>query len=219
MQHLDLIGFLSLGFFGGFGHCIGMCHPFVLYISGRFTKGELGYINLLKPHFSYNIGRILTYSILGLLAGFLGDIAEMAGGMLGIQKSASVIAGIFLILYALLSFGGYNLLNKFENKVAADKVMGIIKRVQPKRSFTTGMLLGLLPCGLLYSALIAATSLGSMYKAGVAMALFGFGTMIALMITAVFGNYFMSRRGIFNILGLILLLIMGAYFVWSGIRY
>jgi sulfite exporter TauE/SafE len=219
MENIDLLGFFSIGFFGGFGHCIGMCHPFVLYISGRFVAEKKGYKNLLMPHIFYNFGRIITYIILGVIAGVIGNIGQMAGGMIGLQKTAAIIAGIFLIIYAFLSFSGYNLITKLENKIATEKVMNVIKKFQPKTPLSTGIILGFLPCGLLYSALIAATSSGDFIKAGISMGLFGLGTMFALMLTSVFGNYLMAKRGIFNLISLVILMIMGAYFIYQGIKY
>jgi sulfite exporter TauE/SafE len=219
MLRLDLLGFFTLGFFGGFGHCIGMCHPFVLYISGRFVGSKRGYANLFLPHLLYNTGRTLTYGAMGGIAGLLGGMGEVAGGLVGIQKVSAIVAGAFLIIYAFFSFTGYNILNKLENTFANVKVMGYVKRVQPKHAFSTGLLLGSLPCGLVYSALIASTSTADPLKGLTAMLLFGAGTMTALMLTAVFGNLAMKKRGLFNILSLILLMGMGCYFIYSGITF
>jgi sulfite exporter TauE/SafE len=97
--------------------------------------------------------------------------------------------------------------------------MGFIKKIQPKNPYTTGIILGLLPCGLLYSTLIASVASGNIIKSSISMALFGIGTMVSLMLTSVFGNYLMSKRGLFNILSLFLLIIMGIYFIYSGIKY
>jgi sulfite exporter TauE/SafE len=51
------------------------------------------------------------------------------------------------------------------------------------------------------------------------MLTFGLGTTAGMMTAAVFGNFIMSRRGIFNKLSLILLLVMGCWFIWQGIRF
>ncbi|QAR32480.1 sulfite exporter TauE/SafE family protein [Geovibrio thiophilus] len=219
MQNLDLLGFLSLGFFGGFGHCIGMCHPFVLYISGRFVGGNRGYSKMYAPHLKYNLGRSVTYAVMGAAAGALGNIATLAGNMAGIQKTSAVFAGVFLILYGLLSFFGYNLLNKLENRFAAEKIMNLIKRIQPKTAFGSGLVLGLIPCGLVYGALIAASASANAAKGAFSMFLFGIGTITAMMLAAVFGNFIMGRRGIFNLLSLILLICMGVWFIWQGVRF
>lgn len=219
MMQLDLLGFFTLGFFGGFGHCLGMCHPFVLYISGRFVGERKGYRNLFLPHLKYSLGRITTYGVLGMLAGLLGGLGEVAGELVGVQKISAIVAGSFLVIYAAFSFTGYNLLNKFENKFAGNKAMGFLKKFQPKGPFVTGLILGLLPCGLLYGALIAATSSGHFLKGFTAMVLFGLGTAAAMLLAAVFGNFIMRKRGIFNILSLILLIAMGVYFIYSGITF
>jgi hypothetical protein len=219
LQNIDLLGFLSLGFFGGFGHCIGMCHPFVLYISGRFVGGKKGYANMYAPHLKYNIGRSVTYAVMGAAAGALGNMATLAGNMAGIQKASAVFAGVFLILYGLLSFFGYNLLNRFENRFAAEKIMNLIKKVQPKTAFGSGLVLGLIPCGLVYGALIAASASANAVKGALSMLLFGTGTITAMMLAAVFGNFIMGRRGFFNLLSLILLICMGAWFIWQGVRF
>ncbi len=219
MQNYDLIGYLTIGFFGGFGHCLGMCHPFILYVSGRFVRDKKGYKNLLLPHIFYNLGRLTTYTILGIIAGFAGNIAELAGNLMGIQKIASIAAGIFLLLYGILSFAGYNLLNKFEQQFAVNKIMNLIKKFQPKHSYTTGIVLGLLPCGLVYGVLIAAASTANPLKGGIGLFLFGLGTTVAMMLASVFGNLLMKRRNLFNFLSLILLTVMGGYFIYLGIKF
>jgi sulfite exporter TauE/SafE len=156
---------------------------------------------------------------MGAFAGFFGNMASAAGSMAGIQKTSAIIAGIFLILYGLLSFFGYNILNKLENRFAAEKIMSIIRKIQPKTPFGTGLLLGLLPCGLVYGALIASSASASWFRGAGSMFLFGLGTVTAMMTAAVFGNFIMGRRGIFNILSLLLLICMGFWFIWQGARF
>lgn len=218
MQELTYIGFLTMGFSVGFGHCIGMCHPFVLYISGRFVGEERGYANLFIPHIKYNSGRIITYSLLGLFAGFAGDMMEVVGRLMGIQKAAAIAAGVFLVLYGLLSFIGYNFMNKLEHKLAGGVFVERIKKFQPKSAFLTGVVLGFLPCGPLYGMIIASASTASAARGFISMLLFGLGTSAALFAVSVFGNYLMARRGFFNLLSLILMICMGLFFIFSGIR-
>jgi len=219
MRNLDLIGFFSLGLAGGFGHCMGMCHPFVLYISGRFVGERTGYGNLFKPHLAYNAGRVATYGLLGVPAGLLGGMGEAAGKMVGIQKVSAVLAGGFLIVYALLAFTGYNFFNRFENRWVNQRLKGFLGKVQPRSSLLTGVVLGLLPCGLVYGALIAASASGNPLRAAAAMVLFGAGTSVAMLLTALLGNLVMRRRGLFHFLSLVLLLGMGGYFIYNGIRF
>jgi hypothetical protein len=218
MEELTYLGFLTMGFSVGFGHCIGMCHPFVLYVSGRFVGEKKGYSALFVPHIKYNLGRIITYSFLGLIAGFAGDIMQVVGRLMGIQKGAAIVAGIFLVLYGVLSFIGYNFMNKLEHKLAGGTLFSRLKKFQPKSALATGLVLGFLPCGPLYGMIIASASTASASRGFLSMFLYGLGTSVAMMATSVFGNYLMSRRGFFNLLSLVLMVCMGAFFIWSGIR-
>jgi len=219
MENIDLIGFFTFGLTIGFGHCIGMCHPFVLYISGRFVGEKKGYTNLFVPHLFYNIGRTVTYSILGAVAGFIGDVAELAGNLAGVQKISAIVAGGFLIIYGFFYLGGFNILNKLESEKLSGAVRGILNKIQPKTAFGTGLILGLLPCGPLYGAFIGVTSTASAAKGALYMAVFGIGTMAAMMLAAVFGNLIMGRRGLFSKAAAILLIAMGAYFIYMAFKF
>jgi sulfite exporter TauE/SafE len=218
MDELTLFGFLLMGVSVGFGHCIGMCHPFVLYISGRFVGGSKGYKSLFLPHIAYNLGRVTTYSFLGLIAGFAGDLMQIVGSLAGIQKAASVAAGVFLVLYGVFAFAGYNFMNKLEHRLAGGALVSRIKKFQPKSPYLTGVVLGFLPCGPLYGMIIASASSASAFRGFFSMMLFGIGTSAALLTASLFGNYLMSRRGFFNLLSLILMVCMGIFFIWSGLR-
>lgn len=218
MEELTYFGFLMMGLSVGFGHCIGMCHPFVLYVSGRFVGNRRGYASLFIPHVKYNLGRITTYSLLGFIAGFAGDMMQVVGRLMGIQKGAAIAAGIFLVLYGVLSFIGYNFMNRLEHKLAGGAFVERIKKLQPRSAYTTGVVLGFLPCGPLYGMIIASASSASAVRGFLSMLLFGLGTAAAMMAVSVFGNWLMAKRGLFNLLSLILMVCMGVFFIWSGIR-
>lgn len=207
-----------MGFSVGFGHCLGMCHPFVLYISGRFVGDKKGYRPLFLPHIMYNLGRITTYALLGLIAGFAGNMVQTVGSLMGIQKAAAVFAGLFLIIYGLFAFAGYNFMNKLESKFGRLNIADKIKRLQPKTPYITGVVLGFLPCGPLYGMIIASASTADALRGMVSMVLFGTGTMAALLLASVFGNFLMAKRGLFNMLSLIIMTAMGIFFIWSGLR-
>jgi sulfite exporter TauE/SafE len=144
-------------------------------------------------------------------------MVQVVGRLAGIQKGAAIFAGIFLILYGFLSFIGYNFMNKLEHKLAGGAVVEKIKKFQPKTAYLTGVILGLLPCGPLYGMIIAAASTADPYRGFLSMILFGAGTMVALMATSIFGNYLMAKRGFFHKVSLVLMVCMGAFFIYSGI--
>jgi sulfite exporter TauE/SafE len=218
VEELSYIGFLTLGFSVGFGHCLGMCHPFVLYISGRFVGEKKGYGALFLPHIKYNLGRITTYCILGAVAGLAGSMVQVIGNLAGIQKAAAIFAGIFLVLYGVFAFSGYNFMNKLESKIGRVDVADKMKRLQPKTPYLTGIILGFLPCGPLYGVIIASASSADAVRGLLSMLFYGTGTMAALLTASVFGNFLMSRRGLFNAISLVIMTVMGVFFIWSGIR-
>ncbi len=166
----------------------------------------------------YNLGRITTYAMLGLIAGFAGNMVQTVGSLMGIQKAAAVFAGFFLIIYGLFAFAGYNFMNKLESKFGRLNIADKIKRLQPKTPYITGVVLGFLPCGPLYGMIIASASTADALRGMISMVLFGTGTMAALLLASVFGNFLMARRGLFNMLSLIIMTAMGIFFIWSGLR-
>nr|MBF0221642.1 sulfite exporter TauE/SafE family protein [Desulfobulbaceae bacterium] len=211
----NITGFFVLGLLGGFGHCVGMCNPFVLYIASRFScKEKSGKLQLLLPHITYNSGRITTYISLGLFCGILGKIS---GDLIRIQGFAAIAAGIFLVLYGLFGLVGKNLLKKAESITLVTAIINSIRKVEPSSPFLLGITLGFMPCGLVYSALVSAVALGSPLAGGSAMAAFGLGTSVAMLTAALFGNYIISKRGIFNKLSMLLLIGMGIYFIVAAL--
>jgi len=82
IETVSLLGFLSLGLLGGFGHCVGMCSPFVLFVSRRYVAPEAGRAAALRAQLWYTAGRVLTYALLGALAGALGGVVQLAGALL-----------------------------------------------------------------------------------------------------------------------------------------
>ena len=72
-----------LGLLGGFGHCVGMCSPFVLFVSRRYVPPGGGRPTALAAQGWCTAGRIVTYAVQGAAAGALGGVVELAGGLLG----------------------------------------------------------------------------------------------------------------------------------------
>jgi len=223
LQHLELLGFLTLGLVGGFGHCLGMCAPFVLWVSDRFGAPADPPARRLVPQALYGLGRITTYAALGAVAGLLGGVVQLAGSLVGVQRAASLVAGGLLVLYALV--GLTDLVPALHRNADGGKlfgtlfgrVAGLLRRRQPRHPYLAGVFLGLLPCGLLYGALIAAAATGSAVEAAAALALFGVGTLPALLALALVTDVLRRRRALLNTLSLVFVLAMGVWFIVDGI--
>lgn len=208
-----------LGFSGGFGHCILMCHPFVLHISSTYADAKAGY-KILIPNGFYNLGRTVTYTFMGIAIGSIGSIAGAAdalsnNNLLIFQKSVAIIGGSVLIIYAIMYFFDASSFNLFTKLPIVNK----LKKINPKNPFVYGIVLGFLPCGLTMGALLGTISSGSWYMGGAMMAAFGFGTAFAMMVLAIFGSYVMRYVKYFKHITTVLLFIMGIYFIYQGIVF
>ena len=184
--------FLATGFTVGFGHCIGMCGPIVVSLSLNL-KGR----NLIVPHLLYSAGRVVTYTILGGVMGATGSFTLVAAHIAGIQKGALILAGLMIIIMGLAMSGWFHL-GRFS--IDTHNPRGLISRGFKKLSqarsraayLPIGLLLGLLPCGPVYTALIAAAGAGmktgsimeGITKGMLVMLFFGIGTIPALFLVA-----------------------------------
>ncbi|MBI3880533.1 MAG: sulfite exporter TauE/SafE family protein [Verrucomicrobia bacterium] len=154
----------------GSAHCAGMCGPLALALppTGRsratFVAGRL----------AYNLGRVITYSALGVVFGLIGQSLALAG----LQRWVSVAAGAAILLSLLAS-------SRFALGVPAINAVDWLKsglgKLLQRRSlasvFALGLLNGLLPCGLVYVAAAAATASGDFLLGLESMAAFGLGTV------------------------------------------
>lgn len=215
---VDLLGFLTLGLLGGFGHCVGMCSPFVMLVSRRFVAPGASRGATMGAQAWYTAGRLATYAVLGAVAGALGGVVQLAGSLVGVQRAAEGLAGLVLVLYGLGS-----LLGSLPGRAGAGgalfaRVVGLLKRRVPGHPFALGLVLGLLPCGLLWSAVIAATALGGAGQGALALALFGLGTAPSLLGLSLADQLLVRHRAWINRVGQAFVLAMGAWFLVGALR-
>jgi sulfite exporter TauE/SafE len=216
IQTIDLLGFLTLGLLGGFGHCVGMCSPFVLFVSRRYVPPDGARSAAITAQMWYTLGRVTTYAALGAAAGALGSVVELAGPLLGVQRVAAIVAGGVLVVWALVALA--DLVPRLDaGGRLFSGVAGALKGRLPGHPFGVGLFLGLLPCGLLYSALIAAVARGGAPAGAAALALFGLGTAPALLGVSVADELLARNRRFVNRLSQVFLLAMGLWFLSTGI--
>ncbi|MFY7972075.1 MAG: sulfite exporter TauE/SafE family protein [Flavobacteriales bacterium] len=164
-----IIAALVLGLAGSL-HCIGMCGPLMLALP---TNAHWTSTRLLNQ-----LGRILTYALLGAIVGAMGQTLKA----LGFQQILAVASGILMLLFIAWPAG---MKKTFLNMKWTQKIKKPFAHLIEKRShlsfFLLGVLNGLLPCGLVYVALSASLPLGSIAKSALFMGLFGLGTSPALL--------------------------------------
>jgi len=220
--------FLATGFAVGFGHCIGMCGPIVVSLSLNLKDRQL-----FIPHLLYNSGRVVTYSILGGVMGVTGSFTLVASHIAGIQKGAMILAGILIIIMGLAMSGWISFGKVFGDSYNpggfVSKGFRRLSRVKSSAAyFPIGLLLGLLPCGPVYTALLAAAGAG-MKAAGPIEAIisgmgvmlcFGLGTVPALFLVAKLADMgWLRKRAVVYQIGAALMVAVGLYFIIKGIQY
>lgn len=175
---------LLLGMLGS-AHCIGMCGPLALAVPspGRSLPERLA------SAFALNGGRVVTYALLGAAFGLFGKGLQLAG----LQQGVSIALGV-VILLGLLAPRVWRRV-RLERAAGAFvmRMQGIMARQLRRTSweglFLTGMLNGLLPCGLVYLAAAGALAQDGWWNGAAFMALFGLGTWPALVLLKVSGSY------------------------------
>lgn len=215
MELTLILSALTLGFFTGF-HCVGMCGPIALSL-GLSKKQQ---VNFYLQNTTYQFGRIFTYALLGAILGIVGQTFEMVG----IQKYLSISVGILMILLAVFTFGSPNFaanlpfFNQFLLKVKM-KLGKLLRKADYSSRFLTGLLNGLLPCGMVYAALTASLATGGIWQGATFMALFGLGTFPFMFAAVLFGNLLTSSvRAKFLKLVPVLMFILGTLFVLRGLE-
>ncbi len=168
---------LAAGFFGS-PHCLGMCGGIVSALSFALSSQTPQRRLLLQT--LYHIGRLISYSFLGLLVGLLGKglLAPLAN-----SKWPYVATALMMIAFGLYLTGWWRGLDKLEAIGGRlwQKMSPLRQRFMPinsqPRALIAGMLWGFLPCGLVYSALALALTSGNAATASGAMLAFGLGTL------------------------------------------
>lgn len=180
---------IILGLLGSF-HCLGMCGPiaFVLPLDRHNKERRVFQIVL------YHLGRLLSYSFIGFIFGWIGKGLYLAG----FQQRISIFIGVLMILVVLIPvriFNKYNFSKPLY--ITIGKVKSLLGKSLKKKStkafLSIGILNGFLPCGMVYMALIGSMAAGNSYQGAFYMFLFGLGT-IPLMTSAVYLGNFLSVK-------------------------
>jgi sulfite exporter TauE/SafE len=185
MAELDtalLLAAWLTGLAGSGGHCLGMCGGIVGALGVGQRPGLRGFAVALAAH----LGRILSYSTAGALAGLLGAAAVTtlfgAHGLVVLRVAAAVLIGAIGVQLLL----GRALLAPLERAGAvvwrrlAPLLKPLLPPRDPLRALAVGALWGWLPCGLVYAQLSVAATAGGALQGGLVMALFGLGTSVGL---------------------------------------
>lgn len=158
---IETIGFLGAAFVAGLVgsvHCIGMCGTFAVLCGGRAADTMF-----------WHLGRMTTYALLGALAGAFGKLIP------GPEWVAAVVSLALMLWFAAALAGfvpeprfGIPGLTRLGTKMSGNPNLGM--------RYAFGIVIGFLPCGLVYATLGIAVAAGTPLAGALAMAAFGLGT-------------------------------------------
>ncbi len=178
-------------------HCISMCGAINL-------MSAVGNKNSIKRPLLYNVGRVLSYTIIGGVVGLLG----------GVIYFNDTISGIIILISAIIMF------------LMALNMLGILKiksvrfkyKLRNKNPFIIGLCNGLMPCGPLQAMQVYALSTGSFISGAFSMFMFGIGTVPLMFFTGVLANVLNSKwKVIINKIASVLILLLSFVMISRGI--
>jgi sulfite exporter TauE/SafE len=215
----DLAQLFAFGALMSAGHCAGMCGPLVCAVSlparGTASRGRTA-----AHAAAYHAGRVASYAVLGAGLGALGGLLPEGTGAVAWQATLSLLAAAALAWIALALFDVFPLASlPFAGRVSRWMAARLVRaRKSLAVRFGLGLANGLLPCGPVYTAAVAALASASPGRGALAMVVFGAGTA-PLLIALAFGAHALAPRlrASFHRIGAALALLMACQFALRGL--
>ena len=209
---LDLLLISTLGFFGSFGHCAGMCGPLAVSFT-LSSQNQKSWLVSFKFHFLLNLGRVISYALVGIALGSIGSLIFTAQ----LRQIMGIVTGLLLVWLGLMRIAPNSLpklpiIHPLQGKLH-QKFSVTMNRVATTNLWWTPLILGLfwglIPCGFLYIAQIKAAETGNIAIAILTMVAFGLGTMPTMVGVGVGASRLSAdrRSQLFNLGGWITLVI------------
>ena len=200
---------MILGIMGSL-HCVGMCGPIAMLVSGNSKR------QYIANRLTYHLGRTITYMTMGLAVGLVGRIFQL-GSM---QSMLSLVGGAVILIFLFLP----RITFLPSSSILIYKLKGLLSNAIRSRgtyaTLFTGILNGFLPCGLVYSALALALVQSSTQESVIVMAVFGLGTIPALLAFTYSANV-MKRVMPFSVnkFQRVALLAVALIMIWRGLMF
>lgn len=178
---MELWTALAIGFLGSF-HCVGMCGPIALALPG---SPDMGLPRFVGGRVLYNLGRVITYTLLGGIFGLIGGGVTLAG----LQQPLSILLGILILAGAFFPTRfGNNFFKALGLEAIFSRLRSPMSRLMSKPGllplFGIGLINGMLPCGFVYMGIAGSLTMPNIFQGMLYMTLFGLGTFPAMMILA-----------------------------------
>jgi sulfite exporter TauE/SafE len=218
----DLVLLLGASLLGS-AHCVAMCGPYVAMCTAQFvpkgaTPGVRCGLRLL-----FNIGRLATYGIIGLIVGAFGQIAEAAASRIGVSGIVTIAAGSAALVFGLSMIGWFRDPARFVATAGLGRWL-IAGRMRLNRApaaaspLLLGALQGWLPCALVYAAASRASLAGTPVMGAITMVVFGLGTVPAIFALTLIPQAVLRRVKAQRLAGA-LLAVLGVLLILRGLAY
>jgi len=209
-QPVSLGVFLLIGLFGG-AHCLGMCGPLVTTYADRMreqsadadgrTDSRLS-VGMVKQHGLFNLGRAVSYTLIGGLFGLAGSLVVVSAGQVTTAfRELNIVVGFsigllimaagvsYLVRGQVMSLPGESLVTPVTTAVQSRLMARVDDYVGGPRIALLGGIHGLLPCPLLYPAFLYAFAQAAPVRGALSLAALGLGTIPSLFL---YGTLFQS---------------------------
>ena len=220
MDTINLFSIITIAFLGSFSHCVGMCGGIVIAYSSTKIDNSFSKTKQALSHVIYSLGRVSTYTILGIIFGYLGGVATYNNFTIALLF---ITAGVIMILTGLSLIGKIKFLTIIEHSLSKSSwYQKSFKAFLKDRSFGSffmlGMLNGLLPCGFVYFFAVTAASTASPFWGGVVMLIFGLSTIPAMFSMGYFVGFLKnsSTRNLILKLAAISVILYGIFTIYNG---
>lgn len=213
-QQAGYVMMLGIGFLTGF-HCIGMCGSFVV----SYTNATHSKPRQLLAHFSYGLGKVLSYTSIGAGFGLLGATIAITPQIRGI---AALAASLFLVIYGLRMLNVFGFLRRFVLRLPTSINHQLTDSMRKQRNaLVTGLYSGLLlGCGPLQAMYIMAAGTGDPRQGAMILLMFSLGTLLPLWGFGMFATLLSANamRQLVKVSGL-LVIVMGVMMAQRGMMF
>ncbi|GHU42906.1 hypothetical protein FACS1894111_07600 [Clostridia bacterium] len=186
------------------------------------AKEEASLSPLFAPALLYNLGRVVSYTVIGLVLGFIGMLLggnSGAGLSVTVQGILKLIAGVVLVIMGINMLGFFPILRRFQPQLPTFLTKKVAeKKVASKSPLIVGLLNGFMPCGPLQSMQVIALASGNPLVGATSMFLFSLGTVPLMLglgsIVSILGKKFTQK--VMKV-GSVLLVVLGLAMLTQGV--
>jgi sulfite exporter TauE/SafE len=216
----DLLLLLGASLLGS-AHCVGMCGPYVAMCTAQFVPRGATAVARLFLRILFNLGRIATYGLIGLIVGAFGQIAQAAATRLGVGGIVAMLAGAAALIFGLSMMGWLRDPARLVAGAGLGRALTAgrmrLKQAPPSVApLLLGALQGWLPCALVYAAASRAAIAGSAGMGALTMVVFGLGTVPAVFALTVLPQAVLGRIRAQRLAG-VLLTLLGMLLILRGL--